>query len=247
MRITFNFSTLETIRMSITPVYITAEGQYDPFLYYLTSERSPKRNFPILIGDYPFYIQSIPQYIYMNTEQLSRPEKLKVLTENRFPQIVEIWDYSLENVKILKEHNILAKHVALQSPDSYIQKLRLFREPYLNQFAYQVGFCGDISQRRSAILEELKGKGISVHIIRGISGDSRDAELAKCAILINIHHGDNYKIFESARCEAWLCLGVTVISENSLDNDSRCVNVPYNELVKTTIDYLNTNTKIIST
>jgi len=179
----------------------------------------------------------------MNTEQLTRPDKLNViLTTIKFQHIVELWDYSIENVKILEKHNISARHVPLDSPEWYIEKLRKFREPYLNNFVYQVGFCGAITERRSIIFDKLKENGISINLIRGPTGDARDMELAKCAILINVHAGNDYNVFESARCESWLKFGVPVISENSLDNDLRCINVDYNELVQTVTYYFGKNT-----
>ena len=66
-----------------------------------------------------------------------------------------------------------------------------------------------------------------------IFGEERDIELSKCKVLINIHHSDDYKIFESARCEPWLSIGVPVVSECSLDNDPRCMNMLYDDLIKT--------------
>jgi hypothetical protein len=55
---------------------------------------------------------------------------------------------------------------------------------------------------------------------------------------MNIHYGDTYNVFESARCEPWLKVGVPVISETSLDNDPRCISVDYDRLVETAISTL---------
>ena len=69
-------------------------------------------------------------------------------------------------------------------------------------------------------------------------GEERDKALASCKILLNIHCFDDFTIFESARCEPWLSIGKCVISENSLDNDPRCINVDYHMLVLTVLNTL---------
>jgi hypothetical protein len=146
----------------------------------------------------------------------------------------EIWDYSEANIKILKEKNIHAIHVPLKTPMNYMNKLLNWRN-----IQYDIGFCGCDGTRRNIILYDLKNLGKTVHIITTY-GDERDAELAKCKILLNIHYDEDFKIFESARCEPWLAIGVPIISENSLDNDPRCYNVPYDKIVEKTIEVLNT-------
>jgi len=158
--------------------------------------------------------------------------------------VKEIWDFSQINVELFAKHSIVAKYVPLQTPKWYSDKLREFRKEGI---LYDVGISASPTPRRTKIYKKLREKGINLLVIDNKFGDKRDRELAKCKIHINIHAQDDCTIFESARCDAWLSIGVPIVSENSLDNDSRCINVPYNELVKTTIDYLNTNTKIIST
>jgi hypothetical protein len=58
-------------------------------------------------------------------------------------------------------------------------------------------------------------------------------------MILNIHFNENYKIFEQYRCFAWLDIGKVVLSENSLDNDPRCINVSYDEIVPTLMKVLN--------
>ena len=55
--------------------------------------------------------------------------------------------------------------------------------------------------------------------------------IGKAKILLNIHYNEEYKIFESIRCEPWMACGLTVVSESSLDDSTRCIHVPYKELV----------------
>ena len=206
----------------------------DSFIYFLEySVVENQQILPIWLGMYPSITEKC---VYYNTEQLTRKyilsEVLKILKNEN---ILEIWDYSLANIEILKLNNITnTKHVPLESPEWYIKKIKSFQ---LVDFEYDIGFCGTLSNRRNKILNELKSCGKKVNIVNRW-GDDRDRELAKCKIILNIHFEDDYKIFESARCEPWLKIGIPVISEKSLDDDVRCIVSDYESLVQTVVDYL---------
>ena len=209
------------------------------FLYFLESLELKEQKIPIWVGLNPNITEKC---IYYNTEQLTRQNVLQqIINISNNENVLEIWDYSLKNIEILKSNNINKvkniKYVPLESPDWYIEKLRSFQQI---EIKYDVGFCGCLSERRNKILTELKTYGKKVNIVT-MWGDDRDKELAKCRIILNIHFADDYKIFESARCEPWLKLGVPVISEKSLDDDPRCIISDYDSLVKTVIDYLDKN------
>jgi len=209
----------------------------DSFIYFLESMELENQEIPIWVGLDPNISEKC---IYYNTEQLSRcfvVEKIMNILSNE--NVLEIWDYSLANIEILKLNNIgkNIKYIPLKSPDWYIEKLRSFQQ---GEFEYDVGFCGSLSERRNKILTELKAYGKKINIIK-LWGDDRDMELAKCKVIINIHYADDYKIFESARCEPWLKLGFQVISEKSLDDDPRCIISDYDLLVQTVIKYLDKN------
>lgn len=198
----------------------------DTFLDFLQSTHAPPHELPVVVSStnpYP------PRFILYNTEQLTRHNQLErvfAFTNNN-PECAELWDYSAANVRILAERGITAKHVPLRSSDSYVERLRSFQSA--GQI-YDVGFSGTRSARRSAILDALKEKGHSVCLIQSW-GEERDVALAKCRIILNIHYADDYNVFESARCVPWIEAGATVISEHSLDDDPRCINVPYDQLV----------------
>jgi len=208
----------------------------DSFVFFLESINLENPDIPIWVG---LEANILEKCIYYNTEQLTRKDSLnQVISISKNNNVLEIWDYSLINIKILKENNIEnVKHVPLESPEWYINKLKTFQQ---ESFEYDVGFCGYLSDRRENILNELKSKGVKINTILSW-GDERDIELAKCKTILNIHYEDNTNIFESARCEPWLKLGIPVITEKSLDDDSRCIVSEYENLVQTTIDYLEKN------
>jgi hypothetical protein len=167
----------------------------------------------------------------MNTEQVTRKcvlDNIIKIYKNNKP--VEVWDYSWKNCEILAQNGIIAKHIPLQSPKWYLDKLKTWR----TTITYDVGFSGTLTSRRLAILNQLKERGLKVNDVPRW-GEERDKELAKCRIHINIHAYTDYNIFEQARCEPWLAIGVPVISEHSLDDDPRCINVEYTALVEKTL------------
>jgi len=201
----------------------------DTFTNFFRSPKAPQAVVPIYVYDRKGHTGP---FIYFNPEQLTRPCQVHEVVELiRTTKPIEVWDYSKINIEILKQYGIHASCIPIQSPEPYLAKLRAWRTEIL----YDVGFCGALGDRREKILNELRAAGLRVHFLINIGGDARDEQLAKCKVMINIHFTDHYKIFELARCEPWLAIGVPVISENSLDNDSRCINVAYDDLVKTTV------------
>lgn len=206
------------------------ERYFDIFVYFVQSDLSPCRSVPVALMCTPK--TSPTPYIFYNTEQLTRPECLKeVITfVKNFPP-VEIWDYSSANASILQSVGITCKHVPLISPIWYIEKLKAMRQ----NFSFDVGFCGCLNKRRNDIFDALKNRGLVVNVVRAY-GYKRDEQLAKCRVLINIHYSESYKIFEQSRCEPWLQIGVPIVSENSLDNDERAINVTYEQLVDVTVN-----------
>jgi hypothetical protein len=141
--------------------------------------------------------------------------------------VIEVWDYSIANVSILKNYGIRARHVPMRLPiDTIVQysNYRLSSE-------YDIVFCGELSEYRDIILRQLEERGKTVKRIDGIYTEERDRLIGKAKLLINIHYNENYRIFESIRCEPWIASGMKVLSETSMDDSPRCICVPYEELV----------------
>jgi hypothetical protein len=111
---------------------------------------------------------------------------------------------------------------------------------------YDVCTCGfgpGTSYYRIYIVEQLRQRGVSVTNASGW-GDSRDRIIATGKLLINIHYGPQYTIFEHLRCDRWLFAGMPVITQNSISDDELDVKDllvirPYDQLVDTIVDYLN--------
>ena len=85
---------------------------------------------------------------------------------------------------------------------------------------------------------------ICIYFKRAGWGEARDKEIASCKLLLNIHHNNDYNIFDSIRCDRWIFAGMPVISETSehceyLDiyKNNLVIFFPYNKLVDGVINF----------
>lgn len=221
-------------------IYSNNQPMFDDWVEFLEkSNNLPQTNFPVCIG---WKIWEEP-YIIFNTEQTT-------LNDFNFcnfkdSNIIEVWDYSLENVKNFNKngiHNV--KHVPFCLWDDYKRRLESYNVN--KNYEYDVVFVGWINERRGLILNKLKQNGIKVftipnYINGNLYGEERDKMISKSKILLNIHFKEDYKIFESYRCFPWVETSKIIVSENSLDNDIRCINVNYENIVDTIIKIINDN------
>ncbi len=190
------------------------------------------------------FIQSIPSIIYhhidtyikkkykiglLNTEQLSRKEyALKI--NSYHPQIYRI-DYSEINLLIVA--NELKKiYLPYQfHPREIINPIK--DKDVCMIYPHQ-------SQRRLAVVDALRSRGVAVDFISGF-GISRDQQLFRYKILINLHYDDDYQILEELRCNRCIFNRMIVVSEKSLYDDIHMLkrhflSVPYNEIVDKVVD-----------
>ena len=197
---------------------------------FLVSDKSPERIYPIFIIEHvhEFPNTSFKKIIY-NIEQMTREIMLeRNLPRMKQPDIVEIWDYSICNYSILKNHNLSVIYVPYKLT---IERILEYRNLQTLNKDYDIAFCGQMSPYRQHILDQLKSKGKNVLILDGDYTCNRDIQIGKSKLLINIHYNETYKVFETIRCEPWLASGFVVLTETSLDNDPRAITVSYEHLV----------------
>jgi beta-1,4-mannosyl-glycoprotein beta-1,4-N-acetylglucosaminyltransferase len=175
---------------------------------------------------------------YLNTEPLNLECRLLYIQQNVgiFPEM-KIYDYSMGNIKILKESGIKneiiyfpyllnkEENTFLKEQKEQNEKL-LFEFGKLKLFDYGI-MCSagvitnDITllnpPRRKQVVEHLIKEGFTVNIISGF-GKERDIALSKCKTILNIHgqyDKDPTSIFEHIRCNRLLDAGYTILSEES--------------------------------
>jgi len=203
---------------------------------FLESDLSPERSLPIYFNHH--YKTPLPEgkLIYYNIEHLSRQSELTILeTLWKSGKIEEVWDYSVVNCALLTAKGIRNRYVPFSlTPARMNYYTTLTQSPKL----YDVGFCGALSPRRELVLKGLRDAGLQVLALHTVWGEQRDIQLATCKIILNVHYGAEYMVFEKTRCDQWLSVGVPVISENSLDNDKRAICVAYDKLVETCVNYV---------
>ena len=163
-------------------------------------------------------INNITKYI-LNLEQLTRPSNKNILLHN-FMNVhpTAVIDYSKTNSYILDELGI--SHFVLPTLFNQYDAHHLQMLKKQNEQKYDFGIIGyrpnlECSMKRQTLVNHLRKVGFSVNVVNGW-GHSRDNELSKCNCILNIHHSDEYQIYEHLRCNRLLDAGYNVLSEDSL-------------------------------
>jgi hypothetical protein len=164
--------------------------------------------------DFYFFLVKLPQRafshprikaIYINTEQLSRKSYLtycQTISKYNIPII----DYSEGNHSFMPNSTLLR----YQYHPEEINRLSLPTDKI-----YDVAFVGYISSRREKILNQLKNDGLQVRVVNGWL-ESRDKEICKAKVLLNIHYNEEYNVYEALRCDRFLFSGMIVVTETSI-------------------------------
>jgi len=116
---------------------------------------------------------------------------------------------------------------------------RLSRIPENAEKDIDVLFYGSFNERRSAVLDGLRARGLRVEAVFGVFGADLDALIARAKVIINIHFYENGHI-EIIRLFDLFANSCAVVSESNLgepidaDLANALVLVPYDQLVDAT-------------
>lgn len=121
----------------------------------------------------------------------------------------EIWDYDLENIKVLKKYNINAKFRPILYT-SCLQRIKNVEEPDID-----ILFYGSLTPRRNAFLEYFTWQS-SYNYVVIINNDitAIDEYIARSKIVLNIHPHEHHRQ-EQTRISYLLHNNKCVISEKS--------------------------------
>jgi hypothetical protein len=142
-----------------------------------------------------------------------------------------VWDYSADNVDYLRKMGCSATHVPLGYADVLS---RIERAPAQD---IDVLFYGDLSARRTKVLDALRATGLNLVVVADAYGAERDALIARAKIVLNVHHHDRIKALETPRVFYLLANRKAVVTEAKpdvpLDDDLRgaVVTAPYDGIV----------------
>jgi len=179
-----------------------------------------------------------PESIIYNFEQI---DKDSVWLTTSYIELLKnnvVWDYSLENIKNLKEIGILD---VIHMPVGHVQQMERIEKSIHQDI--DILFYGSINERRKNILDQLKNTGLNIVTVFGVYGTDRDALISRSKIVLNIHFYES-KIFEIVRISYLLSNGICVVSENGNDDsenqfDKSIILTNYDNLVNTCLKLLN--------
>jgi hypothetical protein len=163
-----------------------------------------------LLADYHIYRISADSIIF-NSESLEDMQERRFYS-SAYPGVLSrffVWDYSYRNLPLIPHAN---KAVI---PFLYNDKLKL--KDLVRDAGESILFYGRVTDRREAILDELRGRGVPVRIILGEYDQSRDIQMMASWAVLNLHKNDHTRTFEPIRCFYPLINSVPVISESADD------------------------------
>lgn len=143
---------------------------------------------------------------FFNTEQLSR-----VVYHERVDKVVA------GSIKTIDYCRANALHGNMHNPqyDPLILPILFRRDALIDrpEKEYDISFIGYVTPRRKEILDGLKQLGYDVRLVESFDRTEKLQEVLKSRILLNIHAGDDYIVFEYPRCSIPVFNGQLVVSE----------------------------------
>lgn len=172
-------------------------------------------------------------FYVLNTEQNTRNNIfLQYIID--LPNEIQIIDYSKENIKYLNDNNIIKSIIYIPYQVNSNEILNFNK-------TYNIAMIGLKSERRQYIFDEIESQN-KINEINGF-GTIRDVILMKHKILINVHYGNDYKIFEQFRCNRCILNKMIVITETSdlseYELKDYLIICDYDEIVEKTIEVIN--------
>ncbi len=160
-----------------------------------------------VLADY----QKLPRNsILFNLEQPSHPNMEKV---RKLAKGLRVWDFSPSNISRWKREGIDTD--ARYVPIGYTPNLT--RIPKAATQDWDVFFCGWMTPRRVALIDQLRSVGLKVFASAACYGGGRDNLISRSKVCLNVHH-DGRDMFEIVRCSYLMANGKCVVSEESVDD-----------------------------
>lgn len=195
------FYCAEHISDSITDVYFMQLGPFPDLVTYLKQRKitlhliNTEQMTRLQPCDEPTQTDEVPFPFY---------DYVFRYLEGPNPICTSITDYSFENLKLIRDKVSVCVDKKLHC---FVPK----EQPQTNA-RYGVVFVGDAgSDYRRSVLEQIP----NARILTSEFGPRRDAILQTHKILLNIHYGETYSIFEELRCLPCILSKIIVVSEES--------------------------------
>lgn len=150
-----------------------------------------------------------PRTIFYQMEQLAVEDRPLDQESLRLLRTYRVWDYTKENVELLRRHGILATYVPLGSSPTW----RTFED---KEESIDIVFAGALSPRRRSLLGTLRARGLSILTLENAWGKERDDIYQSAKIILNVGYWEK-GVFAKARIFPPLYGGKVVVSEAGRD------------------------------
>ena len=152
------------------------------------------------------------KFIIYNFEQLTTEREWSELFFDKCRKAYRVFDYSLENIKIFKKHNIKVNHL----PFGWCPKIDPEYTISENDKNLDIIFLACKNKRRNDILNNYGN--ICVYTDDKCFYNKYEDITKKAKFSFNIHYYEGNTILELTRIIPLICRGVIVISERSNDS-----------------------------
>ena len=169
--------------------------------------------------------------VYSLEQMRDSPECLRWCRKYRG---LEVWDYSLRNVNVLRKAGVEnIKHCKI----GYVPEISYFERNKPEERDIDILFYGSPSPRRNQILDQFaNNKNINFVHIQSTYMNERDEYIKRAKLVLNLHNHDN-EIFEMVRVSHLIQNKVPVLAERNATTDfpdymeGTVYTAPYNQLV----------------
>lgn len=157
--------------------------------------------------------RSLPsKFIAYNFEQLTTDKQWASSVFDRFRQAVMVWDFSLENIRVLNSRGIYGYHVPLGFASSIEYTIPNHAKDV------DVMFVGDVNPRRKHVLDQFsQHPSLNVSVFGNSWGDTLAKNYARSKIALNMHYYQGRQLLEIHRIIPLIVHRVWVVSESSSD------------------------------
>jgi len=151
--------------------------------------------------------------VYSLEQMRDRPECLRWCRKYRD---LEVWDYSMRNVSVLKKAGVEnIKHCKI----GYVPEISYFERNKPEDRDIDILAYMSPSPRRMHIMEQFANdKNINFVSVQSVYGDERDDLIKRSKLVINLHNHDN-KIFEMVRVTHLIQNKIPVLCEREPNTD----------------------------
>jgi len=159
----------------------------------------------------------------------------------------EVWDFSWLNIDRINRRYNLKINKCIQL--GYTAELNRINLKDFKDRDIDILFCGSLSNRRKAILDEMSNLNLKIVHLFGVYGKTRDEYISRSKLLLNLHYHE-FGSLEHVRIFYYLSNQCAVLSEKSDDDNENkdfknmIFLSDYKDIAKKALDLIHNNNAI---